>query len=209
VRSGVAALISLALAGCTAAGGLLGGDATPQSQESPPGAAGGSNLDTRGLGVYLETMRALVEGDRVLQAEVFEDAAIAAELSPTTTNRLRLALALAIPGHAAADPSRARGLLSELLAAGDTLLPEERTLAAIHLQEVEQRLILDTASQQRQMQSEEALSRQNAESAQRLEAMQQENQRLREALSAAEEKLEAITNIERSIRARDSADDVP
>jgi len=82
-------------------------------------------------------------------------------------------------------------------------------LAAIHLQEVEQRLILDTASQQRQMESEEALSRQDAESAQRLEAMQQENQRLREALSAAEEKLEAITNIERSIRSRDSAADVP
>ena len=34
-------------------------------------------------------------------------------------------------------------LLSELLASGDALLPEEQVLALIHLKDVEERLILD------------------------------------------------------------------
>jgi hypothetical protein len=122
---------------------------------------------------------------------------------------LRLALALSIPGHAAADPLQAQRLLGELLALGNTLLPEERILATIHLQEVEQRLILDAASEQQQRETADELASLNAESARQLEAMRQENQRLQDALAEAEEKLEAITSIERSIRARDTATDVP
>lgn len=166
-------------------------------------------MDTRSLGVYLETMQALVEGDAVLQAEVFDSASEAASIAPTTTNRLRFALALATPGHTGADPLEAQRRLAELLAAGDALLPEERTLATIHLQEVEERLILDTAARQQQQTSAAEIARLDADSAERLEAVQAENQRLRDQLADAQEKLEAITSIERSIRERDGAPNVP
>jgi hypothetical protein len=165
-------------------------------------------MDTRSLGVYLETMQALVEGDAVLQAEVFDSADEAAALAPTTTNRLRFALALATPGHAGADPLQAQRRLAELLAAGDTLLPEERILATIHLQEVEERLILDTAARQQSQTSAAEIARLDADRAERLAAAQAENQRLRDELADAQEKLEAITSIERSIRERDGATNV-
>ncbi len=48
-----------------------------------------------------------------------------------------------------------------------------------------------------------------ADSSERLEAVQAENRRLRDELADAEEKLEAITSIERSIRERDDATNVP
>ena len=78
-----------------------------------------------------------------MQADVFRNVAAAADAAPTTTNRLMLALALATPTHPSSDPAQAQRLLSELLATGDALLPEEHVLALIHLKEVEQRLILD------------------------------------------------------------------
>lgn len=208
MRESIVILGALSLTACAATGGGLFGSSAPEENDELPGATA-SNLDTGSLGIYLETMQLLVEGDRVVQAEIFEDASIAAALAPTTTNRLRLALALSIPGHAAADPLQAQRLLGELLALGNTLLPEERILATIHLQEVEQRLILDAASEQQQRETADELASLNAESARQLEAMRQENQRLQDALAEAEEKLEAITSIERSIRARDTATDVP
>ena len=95
------------------------------------------------------------------------------------------------------------------MAAGDTLLPEERILATIHLQEVEERLILDTAAQQQRQRSTAEVARLNADSAERLQAVEEENRQLRDELAEAQEKLEAITSIERSIRDRDGATGVP
>jgi hypothetical protein len=197
-----------ALGACTAMGGLFSAGGTPESGPEN-GATAASGLETRSLGVYLETMQALVEGDGVLQAEVFENAAEAIVLAPTTTNRLRLALALATPGHAGSNPLEAQRQLSALLAAGDTLLPEERILATIHLQEVEERLILDAAAEQQRQRSAAEVARLNTDTSQQLEAIQAENQRLRSELAEAQEKLEAITSIERSIRERDGATGVP
>ena len=89
------------------------------------------------------------------------------------------------------------------------MLPEERILATIHLQEVEERLILDTAARQQQQTSAAEIARLDADSTQRLEAVQAENRRLRDELADAQEKLEAITSIERSIRERDGATNIP
>jgi hypothetical protein len=166
-------------------------------------------MDTRSLGIYLETMQALIEGDAVLQAETFESAAEAAALAPTTTNRLRFALALATPGHTGANLLEAQRSLAALLAVSDTLLPEERILATIHLQEVEERLILDAAARQQQQTSAAEIARLDADRTERLEAVQAENQRLRDELADAQDKLEAITSIEREIRERDGATNVP
>ena len=201
---GVCALLSA----CAGGGTLLGTRPAPD-RSVDTGIAASSSLETRSLGIYLETMQALIEGDAVLQAEVMDAAAEAAALSPTTTNRLRLALALATPGHPGADGLRAQRELAALLAAGDTLLPEERTLATIHLQEVEERLILDTAARQQRERSESEVAELAADSAEQLRAAQEDNRRLRDQLAEAQQKLEAITSIERSIRERDGAPSVP
>jgi hypothetical protein len=194
---------------CAATGSLFGANRTvtetPVNTETPAS----SVLETRSLGIYLETMQALIEGDPVLQAEVMDNAAEATALSQTTTNRLRYALALATPGHPGEDGLRAQRELAALLAAGDTLLPEERILATIHLQEVEERLILDTAARQQRERSDSEVAELTADSAERLRAAQEDNQRLRDQLAEAQQKLEAITSIERAIRERDGGAGVP
>ena len=55
-----------------------------------------------------ETLRSLIEGDAVVQADVFRNVSAAADAAPTTTNRLMLALALATPTHPAERRPRKR-----------------------------------------------------------------------------------------------------
>jgi len=200
----IVSLLALSVAACSSTGGLFGKRDGP---DNPPVAAAGGDaagIDTRGLGVYLELMRNLIEGDAVTQAETFSSAADAADFAPTTTNRLKYALALSVPGHAGSDATLAEQRLSALLAAGDALLPEERVLATIQLRDVEQRLILDAAAEQLRRESAAALEQQNSESAERLQTALDENRRLRAELEDATEKLDAITTIEQSIREREN-----
>jgi uncharacterized membrane protein len=149
-------------------------------------------------------MRALIEGDALTQAEIFSAAADAADYAPTTTNRLKYALALATPGHPGSDATLAEQRLSALLASSDALLPEERMLVIIHLREVEQRLILDAAAAQLRRETASALEQQNLESAAQLSRALEENRRLRAALDDATQKLDALTTIEQSIREREN-----
>jgi hypothetical protein len=154
----------------------------------------------------LQTLRSLIEGDAVQQADVFRNVAAQADAAPTTTNRLLLALALATPTHPSTDPAEAQRLLSALLATGDALLPEEQVLALIHLKDVEQRLILDAEAARLQRATAAATAQRNDRSAQQLQAALEENRQLKAALDEARAKLDAITNIERSIRERENAD---
>lgn len=188
------------LSGCSL-GSLWGRDEGSAGVET--GTANGA-LDGEGLVEYLEIMRRLVEGDPVTQAETFLEVATAASESPTTTNRLKLALAIATPGHPGSDAAEAQRRLSALLAAGAALLPEERMLVAIHLKEVEQRLILDSEAERLRAEVDAARARQDNEVARRLQAALEENERLTKALEEAQQKLDAITSIERSIREREN-----
>jgi hypothetical protein len=194
-------LLLAALAGCTALGSAGDRQATPSVPAPIPGIG-----ETDGVAVYLQTLRPLIEGDPVVQADVFRNVAAAAEAAPTTTNRLMLALALATPTHPSSDAARAQSLLSELLATGDALLPEERVLAMIQLKDVEQRLILDAEADRLQQAAAAATAQRNDRSSQQLQAALEENRQLRAALDEARAKLDAITNIERSIRERENAD---
>ncbi|HEY4974273.1 MAG TPA: hypothetical protein VII41_11735, partial [Steroidobacteraceae bacterium] len=92
--------------------------------------------DTASIEPLLTLMSELPKGDPARQAELFQSAKDAAALSPTTSNRLRYALALATPGHGGSDPVAAQRQLSELLARPETLLTVERLLALVELQEV-------------------------------------------------------------------------
>jgi hypothetical protein len=193
------------LAGCMSLGGTAGDRpvTTPISPLPRPAAA----ATTDGITVYLETLRSLIEGDPVLQADVFRNLTSRAEATPTTTNRLLLALALATPSHPGSNAAEAQRLLSELLATGDALVPEEHVLALIHLKDVEQRLILDAESERLQRAAAAATAQRNDRSAQQLQAALEENRQLRAALDEARAKLDAITNIERSIRERENGPD--
>jgi hypothetical protein len=153
----------------------------------------------------LEMMSALPQGDPARQAEMFQSAKDAAELSPTTSNRLRYALALATPGYSGSDPVAAQRQLSELLARPETLMPIERLLALVELKEVEQRLILQAENKRVRDDAAHDDARDKLQAVnRRLAAESDENVKLRKALDEARAKLEAITHIERSINDRGS-----
>jgi hypothetical protein len=201
---------SLLTACAGGAGGLFsGGDQDRSGDQAGPGAATTDVQGTRNVTQNLEIMGALAEGDSARQTEVFRDVAQEAELAPTNANRLKLALALATPGHPSSEPTEAQRLLTELLAADDALLPQERILATIHLKELELRLSLDVDALRLQQEASNELAQQNTESATLLQAAESENQRLRAELEDAQQKLDAIANIEQSIRARDDDTETP
>jgi len=163
-------------------------------------------VDVGAIRPVLELMSSLPQGDPATQAELFQQAKDAAELSPTTSNKLRYALALATPGHGGADPVAAQRQLSELLARPETLLPIERMLAIVALKEVEQQLVLlADAKRLRDDAAREAHGDKLATINRRLAAETDENTRLRKALDEARAKLEAVTHIERSINDRGSS----
>jgi hypothetical protein len=194
-RCVLTALTLCALCGCAVLGGSSGANVPPPSEpEHPPESADITPL--------LDLMSDLPKGDPGRQAELFQSAKDAASLSPTTSNRLKYALALAIPGHGGSDPVAAQRQLSELLARPETLLPDERLLAVVELQEVDQRLVLQAENQRLRDEalhdSKDKLQALNR----RLQAESDENAHLRKALDEARAKLEAVTHIERSINER-------
>jgi hypothetical protein len=185
-----AALVPLAalLGGC----GVLGGTKTPA-----PVAPERPQLDMSPVAPLLEMMSNLPQGDPGRQAEVFQQAKDAAELQPTTSNRLRYALALATPGYNGADPVAAQRQLAQLLARPETLLPVERLLASVTLKEVEQRLILQAENARMRTTTVPDDSRDKLAAVnRRLASEQDENAKLRKALDEARAKLEAVTHIE-------------
>ena len=187
-RTAACALLSVLIGGCGALGGAKA--PAPTAPERP-------TLDMSPVAPLLEMMSNLPQGDPARQAEVFQQAKDAAELQPTTSNRLRYALALATPGYSGANPVAAQRQLAELLARPETLLPVERLLAQVTLKEVEQRLILqaenvrmrDTTVPNDSHEKLQAINR-------RLAAESDENAKLRKALDEARAKLEAVTHIE-------------
>ena len=182
-----------ALAGVAGCGGLGG---FGSSKTPAPVVQAGPAQDSTAVAALLEMMSNLPQGDPARQAELFQSAKDAAELTPTTSNRLRYALALATPGFGGSNPVAAQRQLSELLARPETLLPAERYLAMVQLKEVEQRLILQ--AENARMQSE--VPRDSSDKVQamnrRLQAELDENAKLRKALDEARAKLEAVTHIE-------------
>ena len=165
-------------------------------------------LGAPGAGSYLSDMYELAGSDRATQAEIFADAEAAATLTPGTMTKLRFALVLATPGHPGTNAVKAQGMLRELLSQPDLMTPGEIALATIHLQEVEQRLMLDAeierlrAQNTRPATTEEAAV--DAAIARRMANLEAENQRLRQSLADAESKLDALSDIERSLREQSS-----
>jgi hypothetical protein len=149
---------------------------------------------------YVNEMYQLTAGDPATQAEIYADAKSAATLTPDPSTRLRYALVLATPGHAEADPQMAASLLREILAQTELLTQVEISLATIHLQTAEELMVLSAETRQLRASTSLATQTEEAASSQRLATVEAENRRLRRELGDAENKLDAITSIERSIR---------
>ncbi|HWX81321.1 MAG TPA: hypothetical protein VNZ02_14565 [Steroidobacteraceae bacterium] len=189
-RVAACALLALGFSGCGALGGSKA--PAPEIQARP-------TQDVSYIAPLLEMMSNLPQGDPARQAELFQQAKDAAELTPTTSNKLRYALALATPGFGGSDPVAAQRQLSLLLARPETLLPAERLLATVQLKEVEQRLVLQAENKRLR----DDVPRDSADSRDKLQALNRrlaaetdENAKLRKALDEARAKLEAITHIE-------------
>lgn len=197
-RATALALAFLPLAGCGSLGDSFGKNAPtrPEPVINRPAA------DAEAAREYLAALQSLQSATPAGQAELLQNARTAAENAPTTVNRLRYALMVGLPGHAGSDPVAGRRQLSELLARPESLLPAERALAAIMLASVDDRLVL-IAETKRLEQDASLRDRDRTTGLQkRLQAEVDENARLKRALEDAQKKLDAVTEVERSITGR-------
>lgn len=158
---------------------------------------------------YIDEMAELVNGDPATQAEIFADAQAAAQLTPDPSTRLRYALVLSVPGHPGSNPMEAQSIFRELLAQTELLTPAEISLASINLQYVEERIMLGAETNRLRSENQRAATTEEAAVNQRIAAVEAENRQLRESLEEAEDKLEQITSIERSIRSQQEDSETP
>ena len=109
---------------------------------------------------------------------------------------------LGLPGHATSNPAAARDALGELLATPEMLRPAELAFAYVMLHEVNARIAQAGENQRAAVDSErdenvriEALNR-------RIQAQTVENARLRQELTEALKKLEAVATLDGEAQAR-------
>ena len=104
-------------------------------------------------------------------------------------------------------------MLRELLSQPDLMTPAEIALANIHLQEVEQRLMLDAEIERLRDDNTRVATTEDAAveaaMARHLANLEAENRRLQQSLTDAESKLDALSAIERSLREQSSNGDPP
>lgn len=151
---------------------------------------------------YLESLQRLVQSAPAEQAETVAAAQREYDLAPTPSHQLRLALILATPGHSGTDLPRAQRLLRELMAAPVALLPAERALAFLEQQKVDAQLALSAENKRLQTSVVRNDRDRSAAQSKRLQAEMDENARLKKQLEEAQAKLDAISDIERSLNER-------
>ena len=194
-RAGVCAVLGLLAAGCS---DFMSGQRPPPPAPVVNPAATASTV----LNDYLLLLQKLVQSPPAQQAEIVASAQHDYETAPTPSHTLKLALILGTPGHPATNLMRAQGLLRELMANPEMLLPAERALAFLQLSQIDDHLTL--AAENRRLQSDAVREDQarTAAANRRLQAEIEENTHLRKELEEARAKLDAIANIERSLNER-------
>jgi hypothetical protein len=193
--SAVALLATLVLAGCAS---LMSSQRPP----SPPPVVNPSATSSAVLNDYLMLLQKLVQGPPSEQAEIVAAAQRDYDTAPTPSHTLKLALVLGTPGHPATNLTRAQGLLRELMANPETLLPGERALTFLQLSQIDDHLTLETENLRLQAEAVRADRERVASANHRLQTELDENARLRKELEEARAKLDAIANIERSLNER-------
>ncbi len=189
----VTILLVTALAGCSQTKSWMSGSRSSPSDEQIILGAPEANE-------YLNELYLLTSGDPATQAEIYADSRSVATLTPGPSTTLRYAMVLATPGHAETDPTEAASLLRELLSRTELLTQVEISLATIHLETAQELIVLSTETRQLRASTSRATQTEEAASNQRLATVESDNRRLRRELQEAEDKLAAISSIERSIR---------
>lgn len=188
----IAIVLLTLLAGCTSTKNWLQGRRTAEPDDIA--------LGTPESNAYIDEMFKLASGDPATQAEIFADSQAAAQLTPNPSTKLRYALVLSMPGHAETNDLEAQRLLRELLSQTELMTSGEISLANIQLREVEERLVLGAETRRLRSENSRNATSEEAAVAQRIASVEAENRQLRRSLEEAEQKLEAITSIERSMR---------
>lgn len=183
----------LALCACLSACEAL----VPRTDPTPIVSAPSSSV----LDGYVEMLAALSSADRMRQSDVFYAAEKTHTQAPTTLNTLRFAMALAMPGHPNSDPVKGKRLLEQLMANPERISSGEQAIA---------NTMLNIANEWLKMQAEvrrlnatvDDRTRAQSNSERRLQAQAEEMLKLRKALDTAQQKLDAIKDIEKSISER-------
>jgi hypothetical protein len=157
-----------------------------------------NSTETTVITAYLDTCLRLARGTPAEQAEILATASNDYSAAPTPSRVLRYAMVLSTPNHAGFDPVVSQRLLHEVLASPETLLPAERALAFLQLQQVERQQSLQADVRRLQTGAERSTNDRIAQLTKRLSTESEENTRLKKALADAQAKLDAIANIERS-----------
>jgi hypothetical protein len=189
-----AALLALMLTGCTVM--------SSQRPPAPPPVVSPTATSSAVLNEDLLLLQKLVQGRPSEQAEIVANAQREYDTAPTPSHTLKLALILGTPGHPATSLTRAQGLLRELMANPEMLLPGERALASLELSQIDDHLTLEAENFRLQAEAVRADRERVASANHRLQAEADENARLRKELDEARAKLDAIANIERSLNER-------
>jgi hypothetical protein len=185
--------LAVLVAGCA---GTLPGKRSRDSQTLPD--IDRNATESSLIADYLDTCLKLARGTPAEQAEILTTATNNYQAAPTPSRVLRYAMVLSTPGHAGSDPVVAQRLLREVLANPETLLPAERALAFLQLQQVDRQQALQADVRRLQQGAERTTNDRIAQLTRRLTTESEENARLKKALAEAQAKLDAIAKIERS-----------
>lgn len=150
---------------------------------------------------YVQMLAALSAQDRVRQSDIFYETEKNQTLAPTTLNSLSYALALATPGHPNADPVKGKRLLEQVLSNPERMSSGEQALAITLLNIADQWLKMQ-AEIRRLAATVDDRTRTQSNSERRFQAQAEELAKLRKALDAAQQKLDAIRDIEKTISER-------
>ena len=150
---------------------------------------------------YVEMLAVLSGTDPARQSDVFYEAERNQTQAPTTANVLRYAMALAMPGHPNSDPVKGKRLLEQTMANPERMSEDEQAIATTMLHIADQWLKMQ-AEMRRLAATVDDRTKAQSNSERRLQAQAEELIKLRKALDAAQQKLDAIRDIEKSISER-------
>jgi plasmid stability protein len=192
VRKALLAVSAMAVAACA---GLQ-----PASKPGVPGqTVTASTPKPAGAASYFEVLDLMAPGDAVRQSTELASTLTQAQQNPTSSNRLRYAIALGAAGHVSSNPVEARRLITDLLAGQNDLTPQEVSLANAFLREFDARVALYADLARQREESARQLQSIDADGDRRYSALNAETQRLKKALAEAERKLEAVAEMERTL----------
>lgn len=194
-RAVLAVACAVAISGCGSFEQLMDRRQTATNQEL--------SVEKSTLSIYLADVETLLAADAAARERSWKNLSLDHERAATTTNQLRLALAMATPGHAHTDLASADAMLTALLQKPQLLLSDEQMLARVHLGLLRSRISAESMARQASDSETRSSARELAAARAQLSVLQSDNQRLRKALTESEEKLKAMTLIERSIRERE------